>query len=545
MAFVVGILHPLNSFQVVLNVMAPAGKAELKSTLSRQLFGKVFGIYVLAAILITCYQIVDEYNHTESVINKEIANIYDTFEPAILDGLWNFNMESIHSIVKGMLKLDLVNGIEIYGSDSSMVLSLGIHAENDKEGTEQSKALSWTSKSARYNYKIIQNIKGTNKKVSLGLLVIHSNFQNIFDRVKYGIMLILISSVLKTSFLWLVFSYFIKKELSEPLLSFSKQINDINFDNIVDNRIEIKANKDNELTSLQNSFNSLLHKLSDSSVSLEKVNVELDQINMELESRVKLRTLELEESIKNLAESKKMNALALLVNGVAHEINTPLGVVVTSNSYLLNMIENIDTLSKKGSITKNDLNDFLVDAKLSTELVASNANKMSNMISRFKKISGSESEKSAVNVKDMVRLITDVFQPNFERYNVNISTEIDVNELVIMDTSAIPQILSALIENSLNHAFKGLDHGEIKLIINLEQDVINIAYFDNGCGIRELESERLFDPFYTTKRGEHSGLGLNIIYNYVVNRLQGKISCNSDNGLRFNISFPVALPTPS
>jgi len=58
-------------------------------------------------------------------------------------------------------------------------------------------------------------------------------------------------------------------------------------------------------------------------------------------------------------------------------------------------------------------------------------------------------------------------------------------------------------------------------------------------GLRELEAERIFDPFYTTNRGLHTGLGLNIIYNLVVTGLGGKITCTSKTGLGLNVDLPI------
>ena len=142
---------------------------------------------------------------------------------------------------------------------------------------------------------------------------------------------------------------------------------------------------------------------------------------------------------------------------------------------------------------------------------------------------------------DVARMIVDVYSVTFETKNINASVEVTADNLILLDPSALPQILAAFIDNSLDHAFSGLTTGEIAIKITLADSNLYIDYSDNGHGIRDLEAERLFDPFYTSKRGQHTGLGLNIIYNFVTARLGGKINCIHNSGLHFNVTIPVEM----
>ena len=259
-----------------------------------------------------------------------------------------------------------------------------------------------------------------------------------------------------------------------------------------------------------------------------------------LKRQVKQRTRELEASIKELAESKKMNALSILVKGVAHEINTPLGVVVTSNSFLEEEIVNLNKTYVDGGMTKGGFTEFIENARDSVSLISKNTIIISNLVSRFKQVQTDAKTTSLINVGDVVRMIVDVYGVTFQTRNINANVEVPADQLIMLDPSALPQILAAFIDNTLDHAFSGLTAGEVIIKIDLKDSELHIEYSDNGCGIRG-DAERLFDPFYTTKRGQHTGLGLNIIYNFVTARLGGKINCVNGNGLTFSITIPVQV----
>ena len=499
------------------------------TAISKQLFTRVFSIYVIVAVLITSLQIIDEYNHTQADIKQEILNINETFKPAISTDLWTFHIDALNSLAQGMMKLDLVNGIEILDAQGAQVLSMGTAEQQALNANSHTLAF------GKHHYQMDQYIKETNQRIVLGTLVIYSNHENVFNRVKYGILLIIISSLLKTTCLWLIFSFFIKKYLASPLLRFSEQINQVNFKNLNEQQIDIQNKDVNELSFLQDNFNGLLTKLSDSSSSLDK-------LNKELEAKVIERTSELKNSVRELIESKKMNALSILVDGMAHEINTPIGIARTGNSYLLENIKKIRDRLEQKDLSKQELIDFLESATESSMLVDKSTKKVGSLITHFKQIRGRLNEQSEVMVAELVNTILAAYASQLTLKNITISTRVDIDSPIKIDPSVIPQILSTFIDNSLEHGFQGAASGEIKCILSMENNILNIHYSDNGMGLKTLEEERVFDPFYTTNRGSHTGLGLNIIYNLVVTGLGGKISCSGENGLVLTVEFPINKP---
>ncbi len=92
------------------------------------------------------------------------------------------------------------------------------------------------------------------------------------------------------------------------------------------------------------------------------------------------------------------------------------------------------------------------------------------------------------------------------------------------------------------HGFEHKDHGKIVLDINFEDHILQIRYSDDGKGIAKQERVKIFEPFYTTKRGQGgSGLGLHIVYNLITQQLKGNVQCESSpgNGIVFLIRIPI------
>ncbi|MFA5905120.1 MAG: HAMP domain-containing sensor histidine kinase, partial [Desulfobacula sp.] len=106
---------------------------------------------------------------------------------------------------------------------------------------------------------------------------------------------------------------------------------------------------------------------------------------------------------------------------------------------------------------------------------------------------------------------------------------------------AFSQILNNLIMNSLIHGFQGMEKGVITVDISCEEKNIIFVYRDNGRGMNEEEKEKVFDPFFTTRRGKGgTGLGMSIVFNLVTQTLKGSIECESSpgNGVVFTMKFP-------
>ena len=134
-----------------------------------------------------------------------------------------------------------------------------------------------------------------------------------------------------------------------------------------------------------------------------------------------------------------------------------------------------------------------------------------------------------------------VLQPKLKRTKINV--QIDCADNITLDSfpGLISQIATNLVMNSLVHAYDAGDNGTICFSISQQPEYLSFEYSDDGKGIPPDNISKIFDPFYTTKRGQGgSGLGLHIVYNLVTQKLLGSITCESQVGVgtKFIIQIP-------
>ncbi|QEN05401.1 HAMP domain-containing protein [Thiospirochaeta perfilievii] len=286
---------------------------------------------------------------------------------------------------------------------------------------------------------------------------------------------------------------------------------------------------------------------------LANANRELKAHRIHLEELVQQRTSELQESLDRLGKTKdqlvqseKMASLGDLVAGVAHEINTPIGIGVTAASHLENETARFSKKYKSGEMSKSMFESYVDLASESSRMILSNLLRAANLIKSFKKVAVDQSseEKRSFNLKEYIDEILLSIHSKFKHTNVNISVE--SLEEVIMDSypGALSQIVTNLVMNSLQHGFENMEKGSITINILKNGEYSEIIYSDTGIGIDKEIQKRIFDPFFTTKRGQGgSGLGMNIVYNLVTQTLKGSIICESElgQGTTFKIRLPLII----
>ena len=273
----------------------------------------------------------------------------------------------------------------------------------------------------------------------------------------------------------------------------------------------------------------------------------LQHLADDLEQRVEARTRDLSQTLeqlkrtqRQLVDSEKMAALGGLVAGVAHEINTPLGIGVTAASHLGEQSEKLRRKLDSGALKKSDIEDFVSSACQATELVMANLRRASELIKSFKQVAVDQSseQRRLIELKPYIHDILNSMRPTLKR--VSHQVQVECSEGVLWDTfpGALYQILMNLIMNSLNHAFEGVERGQMRIVVRIEAQAVELEYSDNGVGMDEEVRKRAFEPFFTTKRGQGgSGLGLHIVFNLVTQVLAGAIDIISapGQGARFVI----------
>ena len=238
-----------------------------------------------------------------------------------------------------------------------------------------------------------------------------------------------------------------------------------------------------------------------------------------------------------------MEALGSLVAGVAHEINTPLGVSITAGSHLKILTDELKVQFQNDTISRKTLKHFIDESENCALMVNSNLARAAKLVQKFKQIAVDQNSQSlrSYNLNSYIQSILHTLSPKYQSIvpSINLSCTDDLD--IYGDPSVLTQILSNLVSNSIAHGFKGMEAGTIKITVLKMGKSVQLIYRDSGCGINKENIDKIYEPFYTTSRGEgSSGLGLNMIYNLVTQALNGSIVCHSqlNKGTQFTIEFP-------
>lgn len=308
--------------------------------------------------------------------------------------------------------------------------------------------------------------------------------------------------------------------------------------NILLSRTEKHINRQEEkhqLTLSQN--NTLAKKVQARTDALKESNQEL------------LSTLEkLHQFQSQLVETEKMASLGDMVAGIAHEVNTPIGLGVTASTLMSDRLIEIKQAFENKTLKSSQLKKFLTQGEENIGIIYRNLDRAAKLISSFKKVAVDQSS-ADIRVFDVKELLEEVILTLSAKLNVhNIKLTLDCPESLIIENKPGPinQILINLILNSIIHGFENQPDGEINISIVYLSDQLHVNYKDNGIGIKESIKTKIFEPFTTTKRGSGgSGLGLHLVFNLVTQALNGHIDFESSEGLgtQFNITLPAVLAT--
>lgn len=248
-----------------------------------------------------------------------------------------------------------------------------------------------------------------------------------------------------------------------------------------------------------------------------------------------------------LVRTAKMSALGSLVAGVAHELNTPLGISLLVASGIEEQTQTFSAEMHKG-LTRSALHAFVTSTQESAEVLLRSLRRAADLVSSFKQVAVDQtSEKRRQFILDnTVSEILRTLGPSIRNSTHTVEIAIDSQLQLESYPGALGQVLTNLIMNTFRHAFEGLSNGHVHIQAKpFGQNKVEIEVRDNGHGIPAAHLDRVFDPFFTTKLGQGgSGLGLNIVFNLVHDVLGGTIRVESTQGQGtcFVLVLPLVAP---
>ncbi|CAM2148337.1 putative histidine kinase [Pararobbsia alpina] len=261
---------------------------------------------------------------------------------------------------------------------------------------------------------------------------------------------------------------------------------------------------------------------------------------------------QLTEAQESLVRAEKLASLGQLVAGIAHEINTPVGIALAAASQAADEAVRLRELISTGKLKRSDLDDYLVTNQELADILTRNCQRAGQLIHDFKQVAADQTsgQRRRFDLRNHLQETLHTLQHRLERAKVTLVTDIPAGIEMDGVPGSLSQILINLIENALAHAFvPGRTTGTLTVsVCAAGAEHVEITVEDNGSGIVADVLPRIFDPFFTTNRGSgNTGLGLHIVHNLITGQLGGNVDVRSVVGLgtRFVLRLPLQLGAES
>ncbi len=516
-------------------------------------------LLITALFAFAGFLLIAEYKYRNTELLRESTLQANLVSDYIITPLLFLDQMGAKEVLTKLNDVPRINAAVIYDQKGRIFTH---HIINGKERVFVSKTDISANKNKYVDDEVIITKPIVRNETNYGAVVIYVSTKEITTQLlMYTAFLMLIVVFLIVLSLFVI--YKIQNYVTTPIIDLAKTAQEIS----LSENYTLRAEKiyDDEVGNLYDDFNFMLDKIEQNARERDEAEAisrtyqaHLERITNELEERVKERTIALQKSIdqlesaqSQLVESEKMSALGNLVAGVAHEVNTPLGISITAASIFKNEIKDIQKKIEENRLTKSALTNFIETIEEADDILMKNLDRAALLIKNFKKISVDQSSEDIrdFELNTYMQEILMTFKSELRHRPIKLEIRFK-DEAIAMHSypGAIAQIIINMLQNTLVHAFDDDQEGKISIQTQKHADKVNIIFSDDGKGLDQNVADKIFEPFITTKRNEGgTGLGLNITYNLVTQQLGGSIRIDSEHekGTSFIIELPCELAVTS
>jgi signal transduction histidine kinase len=254
------------------------------------------------------------------------------------------------------------------------------------------------------------------------------------------------------------------------------------------------------------------------------------------------------ETQRYLIETERLAALGRLVAGVAHELNSPVGISLTVASTLEHRCANFGEQILSGPVRRSRLTEFAEASRDAANQLVNNLQRAGDLIQSFKQVAAdrSDADRRIFDLKLATEQIVANIRPSLSKYRDSLALDIPSDIMLDSYPGAYGQVLTNLIFNAVTHGFAdGLDGHVLIKARRLDLEQVEITLLDDGVGIPEEVQRHVFDPFFTTSRVQgRTGLGLYIVHNLVIDQLGGRVTLTSAPGQGTSICMTLPRLAP-
>lgn len=529
----------------------------LKAHLTRRLMACIT-TSVLSALLITVATV---YWALQPVLERtrahNVAAAIDNLAILVTQSLWVYNETGTVDAANAILRDQFISGVSVNDHSGLFNYSGGDLADFAAQVPRLAAPIQTQNDAALTAWvPLIVEAEGAGEQnFNIGTLQIRSDNGLIRQQVNELTQISLSVSAVVFVLLQFLFYFLVRQLIAKPVELFTLHVQTYAADLSPETVAITPAlqQRSDEIGRLYEIFNVQRQSLIEQNVSLVEYRHRLEQLVSRRTSELSTANATLVDSLEKLKtaqteliRSEKMASLGILVSGIAHEVNTPLGVAITAASHLKEEMRITQQCLAGNQLTRSGFEGFLAECHETETLLSRNLNRAATLIQSFKKIAVDQASDKArlINLHDYVDEIVMSLRPKLKHTEIEVLNRVPKTINLSIAPGALAQIITNLILNSLIHGFQdGTRAGQITLdAAQQSKDGFSLVYQDNGAGMTPEVLAHIYDPFYTTRRSTGgSGLGMNIVYNLVTSKLLGQIKTTSQLGQGLEIVMAIKL----
>jgi signal transduction histidine kinase len=476
----------------------------IKSSIGFKLLRAVFGLYVIIAIIVTSGHVAVEYRRAKDEVKEAFALNNKVLGQTLTHEVWHLDLKALDHTLSGIIQMPYVVGVSVHSSEGSILARTGIVSVQEKDHAlyRQSKIeqeideVSFSNDLFWHSFELVDTEHSVSEPI--GLVYMYSSPSVIAVKVQNVFIPIIGFAAIKVFALGVIFLYFGRRILSEPLdkmVSFIRK-----FPLMTITKDEHYQKDENELEILESAL--LLM-----SVRLKETLIELRTHRDHLKDMVRERTKELEISNRYLEEAVK--ELETFSYSISHDLKAPLRAISGYSGMLHE--DYSDILDEEG----NKLVNVIIDN-------AVQMNKLIEDILQYSRMVRMPLKMGNVHIKKLTEGVIVELEGECKDRDI----EINVQEMPNCngDSIMIKQVLVNLLSNAIKYTGKK-EKAEIE--VGSKQIDNETVYYvkDNGVGFDMKYSDKLFGLFerlHSTKEFEGTGVGLAIAHRLIYKH-RGKI----------------------
>lgn len=482
------------------------------NSIATKLFRIVFSIYFVITLCLTVSQMLSEYKHVEEEVMKELRTLATTSEPGLARSMWEVEFSQMGPMLSVLAQLPIIEKVKITDDEGNIVGRNELQTEfemlQSTAGPLLVEADPFIGRSFKYEFDIVY----VPEDVVVGKGTFYSNANVVFERVRYGFVLIFLSAVVKTLALWTIFVLVSRKVLSQPLNRLVASIKGINLDSLKHQKVDLKRRVSDELTLVEDTLNEMIARLFNAQTEVSQYAEDLKQKNIELNALDKLK----DEFLAN----------------TSHELRTPLHSIIGITQMLK---------ERQQGEQQDDLN-------LNLNLIMTSARRLAILVDDILDLSKLKHNTlrlhyKSVDILTAIQAVIQLSEPLIEKKDLQIICNIpETLPMVYADENRLYQILY----NLMGNAVKFTEEGDIVIEVKPIEDKLEILIADSAKAIHPSKFETIFSSFQqldgsTSRTHEGAGLGLAITKQLV--ELHGgeiKVRNRPGRGNMFTFTIPFS-----